>query len=361
MRTLIGYVTRVFLAQLALMLTAFVVLMQILDLLNSADQLFRRHGDNPLVLLRYAGLRLPELVTFMLPFSVLMASLLALARLAHNNEVLALKAAGMSFYKLLSCFVPAAFAVAVLHFFFSDQLTPLAARALENWEAQSRAVAASQAEGARPAVWVRDGSTIARVVGILRDGNELRGLTLFLRDARGNLRQHLTARRAVYAGGAWRLFDVEPRLISSTGTVASEWLAEAPWQTNLTPDHFSDLSAPPISMSLNELAGFVANPGVGNRPTYFYETWLHKRLAIPVASFLMVLLAAPVAQGLRRHGGIAAGLTAGVGLGFLFFVTDGLVLALGEAGALPPALAAWSPTVLFASVGGAALIRMEGY
>ena len=37
-------------------------------------------------------------------------------------------------------------------------------------------------------------------------------------------------------------------------------------------------------MSLNELAGFVANPGVGNRPTYFYETWLHKRLAIPVAS-----------------------------------------------------------------------------
>ncbi|MEX2009877.1 MAG: LptF/LptG family permease, partial [Dongiaceae bacterium] len=223
------------------------------------------------------------------------------------------------------------------------------------------AVAASPGVGAKPAGWGREGSTIARVAGILRDGNELRGVTLFLRDARGNLRQHLTARRAVYADGAWRLFDVEPRLISSTGTVASAWLAEAPWQTKLTPDHFSDLSAPPTTLSLKELAAFVANPGVGNRPTYFYETWLHKRLAIPVASFLMVLLAAPVAQGLRRHGGIAAGLTAGVGLGFLFFVTDGLVLALGEAGALPPALAAWSATVVFASVGGAALIRMEGY
>jgi lipopolysaccharide export system permease protein len=48
-------------------------------------------------------------------------------------------------------------------------------------------------------------------------------------------------------------------------------------------------------------------------------------------------------------------------LGFLYFIADGLVMSLGETGAVPPVLAAWMPIVVFASVGGAWLIRLEGY
>ena len=55
------------------------------------------------------------------------------------------------------------------------------------------------------------------------------------------------------------------------------------------------------------------------------------------------------------------GVTIGFCLGFLYFLTDGLVLALGETGAVPPLLAAWLPIVLFAAIGGAWLIRQEGY
>src|SRR3546814_3144490 len=88
---------------------------------------------------------------------------------------------------------------------------------------------------------------------------------------------------------------------------------------------------------------------------------MQKRIALPAAVLIMLLLAAPVAQGLQRHGGIVAGLAAGTGLGFLYFITDGFVLALGEAGAIPPVLAAWTPALIFASLGGAAQIRFGGY
>ena len=53
----------------------------------------------------------------------------------------------------------------------------------------------------------------------------------------------------------------------------------------------------------------------------------------------VVLLAARGAQRFSRHASQVPGIVAGIGLGFLFFVADGMVLALGESGALPPLVA----------------------
>lgn len=362
MLTLSRYATRLFITHVGLMLLGFVSLLQLLDILNNADDILARHGGGVAPLLRYAWLRLPESIIYMTPFSVLMGAMLAVARLAQNNEVLALKAAGLSFYRLLLAFVPAAVVTAGLHFLFSDRLAPAASRALAQWEAESHADDELQASASvDKSVWVRDGGTLVHVSVVFDDGHELRGVTLFRRDPLGNLVERITARAATFARGNWQLYDVE-RLDLAPGAGGSfTRVDEAPWGTALSPGHFSDLATPPSGLSLRELLHFANNPDVGSRPTYYYETWMQKRIALPAAVLIMLLLAAPVAQGLQRHGGVVAGLAAGTGLGFLYFVTDGFVLALGEAGAIPPMLAAWSPAVMFASLGGAALIRFEGY
>jgi lipopolysaccharide export system permease protein len=362
MLTLIRYASRLFFTHVGIMLIGFVSLLQLLDILNNADEILERHGAGLMPMLRYAWLRLPESITYMTPFSVLMGAMLAVARLAQHNEVLALKAAGLSFYRLLLAFVPAALVTAAAHFAFSDYLAPQAARALAQWDAEAAAAGDLEPSASLDkSVWVRDGGTLVHVAIVFDDGRELRGVTVFRRDAFGNLVERITARSASYGEGGWRLFGVERLDLApgAGGTFVRNM--EQPWDTVLTPGHFSDLATPPSGLSLAELVNFAANPDVGNRPTYYYETWMQKRISLPAAILIMLLLAAPVAQGLQRHGGIVAGLAAGLGLGFLYFVTDGFVLALGEAGALPPALAAWSPAVMFASLGGAALIRFEGY
>lgn len=361
MRTLVRYATRLFFTHVALMLVGFVVLLQLLDLLSNADDILAAHDEEVRALIRYAWLRLPESIVFMLPFSVLMGSLLAVSRLAQNNEVLALKAAGLSFYRLLLTFLPAALVTAGVYFIFSDRFAPASSRALAEWEAQAVADNAPEQISPQEGIWVRDGSVLVRVAVVVSDGRELRGVTLFMRDGNGNLTQRVTARSAVYDSGAWRLLGVERLdLFAGSGGTFTR-VSEQPWRTALTPGHFSDMATPPTGLSLRELMHFSVKEDVGNRPTYYYETWVQKRISLPVSVLIMLLLAAPVAQGLQRHGGTAAGLAAGLGLGFLYFVTDGFVLALGEAGAVPPALAAWSPPLMFASLGGAALIRFEGY
>jgi lipopolysaccharide export LptBFGC system permease protein LptF len=57
--------------------------------------------------------------------------------------------------------------------------------------------------------------------------------------------------------------------------------------------------------------------------------------------------------------GTMAGIGVGLGFGILALIANAFATKLGEAGALPPALAAWSPNILFALVGAYFLMRMR--
>jgi lipopolysaccharide export system permease protein len=361
--TLTRYVSRLFLGNLAAVIIGFAGLLQLLDLLNNTDRLFARHGDSLWVLARYAMLKTPEVIGFVLPFSTLLATLLTLARLSQNSEILAVKAAGLSFYRLLLCFMPAAALVAILNFYIVDQATPLTQRMLIDWDAAAASLSESPADEGDGGVWIRDGRSLVRVSVVLNQGRELHDVTFFVRDNGGNLVRRITADVALYLeDGRWQLYDVESLVMERHAGGEFSRNASDVWEGTLVPGHYADIVAPPTSLTLDQLQSFTRSEGeIGNRPAYYYETWLHKRYAVPAAVFIMVILAAPMAQTLRRNQRMATGLAAGVGMGFLYFVTEGVCQALGETGAIPAVAAAWSPGLLFLSFGVAGLIRIEGY
>jgi len=361
MRTLVGYVSRMLLMQFALMLFGFTALLQLLDLLNNTSKLFARHGLSLGSILHYVWLRLPDLAAFLFPFSVLIAALLVLSRLAQSAEVMAMKAAGLSYWRILACFLPAAFLIAGLHFVVADQIAPVAARAMEDWNAEAVDFSADNDKDTPSAVWARDGYTLVRVVVVLDRGQSLSGITIFVRNSASQFQERIVAGRAEFRDGGWDLFQVERTVIGATGATEIIRQDQWRWQTNLSPQHFSDLAATPASLSLRELHNFAANENVGSRPVYYYETWFNKRLALPIMTLIMLLLAAPVAQSLRRQSGAGLGFMVGVGMGFLYFIADGILQSLGESGMLPPMLAAWSSVILFAAIGVTALIKIEGY
>jgi lipopolysaccharide export system permease protein len=357
------YISRLFAANLVAMLIGFSGLMLLLELLNNADGLLARHGDNIWVLVRYSVLRLPEIVGFLLPFATLLATLLTLARLAQNNEILAAKAAGLSFYRLLACLIPIALLVAVANFYLVDRINPRTQRALAEWDAESVAIGEEGKSDDIEGVWIRDGASPVRVSIVLNEGRELHDVTIFARDEGGNLTRRITADVAIYEDdGRWRLYGVEELVMHRFAGGEFHRRSTDVWEGTLRPTHYADIVAPPQSLTLDQLSAFTQNDGeVGNRPSYFYETWLQKRYAVPFAVLIMVILAAPMAQTMRRTHRVAVGLVAGVGMGFLYFVAEGICQALGEAGAIPAAVAAWTPGLLFLSFGIAGLIKIEGY
>jgi len=352
MKTWTRYCSRLFLASFFVILSGFVALVGSFDLMKNGDQVVQRHAGEGLALAHYAVLRVPEIVSIVLPLCVLVAALLTLARLALNNEVLAFRSSGVPSYKLMLAFLPAAALVSGFHFLVNDQLSPRARHALARWGAQGKLPQAPVEGG----FWTRDGTAIIHFQEVFNAGAELRQVTVFRLDQNSNLVQRITARSAKYLGGRWLLQGVR-RLSVPTGS--QDQLAQLDWSTDLRPSHLADLATPPSSLSLTELLRFAAHPAIGNHPNYLYKIWLYRRIALLVLSPLMVLLAAPVAAGLDRLGGVALRFGIGVGIGFLYFVLDGAVLKIGESGAIPAVLGALCPMVVFAVLGAAMLARMD--
>ena len=364
MMTFTRYALRIFLWNFFVLWISFTSLLQIVDLLSNSDEVLDRHPRDVGAVVEYAVWRLPELAVFLIPFSVLMATLLSLAKFERGNETLALKSAGAPYYQILLAFLPAVGLVAVLHFVLTDQVVP---RAINHLMVEDLYVDKKSKDDDEEdqRVWVQDGDLVVEVGQVEKQGpGAVQHAAL---SARRRGQHHRTEIRAPR-----RLRRRDPQMDAgedrghqgrsrSCPRMSSRFPSET-WDTKLGPQEFSELIERPQAMTTQRLWSFATSAQIGVRPTYFYETWLQKRVALPVSSILMILLAAPVALSFgRRDKGVASGMAIGFGLGFLYFITEGLVQSLGESGAVPPFFAAWLPALLFASIGGLWLIRLEGF
>lgn len=353
------YITGQFLRRFMFILLGFVALVQLFDVLSNADDIVSKFGGGLWPLIRYIIFRLPATVGLALPFSVLISALLTLLSLAQNNEIMALKSTGMSFYRVMLGFLPVGIVIAAVHFLVVDQLTPRSLHALAQFEESSNPVRPGGSQlPVSKAVWIRDRDMLVRADHVLRDGSLLFQVEIIDRDARGIMTARRLAQRAQYADRHWTLFNVNVLKIDGETRDIST-VDSAPWDTRLRPADFANQATPPDQFSSAELRQLTVTAGVGSRPVYVYATWLQKRFALPMISLLMILLAAPVSAVTLRSGGTGLRMAIGIGLGFLFFVADGLSTALGETGSLAPALAAWAPAVIFGSIGASVLLRVE--
>ncbi|MBX3498622.1 MAG: LPS export ABC transporter permease LptG [Alphaproteobacteria bacterium] len=349
------YLCRRFLVRFALVLGGAALLIVLFDALNSVDTIEQRYGYDFTSVARYMIGRLPEHADTILPLSVLVAALITLLGLAQANEILAFKSAGLSFVRIVVLLLPAAAVVAATHFLIGDQLVPWGRAMLAAHELE-RPGAASPSGGR--GLWLRDPPWLVRVEEVHREGHFLTGVSLMRRDAQGNLIERVFARGARHETGGWRLIDVVVQTIDPAAP-RSERLAERFWSSALSPGDFHNLSANPAQFTASQLIALRDGQAIGARQPHVYDTWLQRRLAIPAVVVVMLLLAAPVAQARMRGASVGGRLVIGVALGFLYFIVDGLAVALGEGGAVLPLVAAWTPVLAFASIGGSVLLRVE--
>ena len=353
------YITVQFLRRFLFILLGFVALVLLFDVLSNADDIVNKFGGGGWPLLRYMMYRLPGTMALAMPFAVLIGALLTLLGLAQNNEIMALKSTGMSFYRMMLGFLPIGIVIAAGHFLLTDQITPRALRALALHEEATRQVRPGGVQQPLSnAVWIRDRDMLIRADRVVRDGSLLWDVEIVKRDARGIMSERRFAKRAQWADRKWTLSEIKVLKIKEDNREI-ETIDSQVWDTTLRPSDFANQSIPPNQFSAGDLRQLTASAGIGSRPVYVYATWLQKRFALPVVCLLMILLAAPVSAVTLRSGGTGLRMAIGVGLGFLYFVADGLSTAMGETGTLAPVLAAWAPAVIFASIGGSVLLRTE--
>lgn len=336
---------------LLLSITFFVLTLETVSLLGQIKAI---HPSIVMSVAEYALARSPSVAMTFLPFCLLLALLLAITELSYRNELTAIWSAGISPSRLVLMLVPVAVVVGAIQFLIADQAIPTAAPYLRDWGIGDYAAKKNHVNPGDP-IWIRSGSDVIQTKSINAEQTEMKNLIIFRRQADGMLLQQLYVENAKLAGDHWELTNIN--VFDRGGRV---------------PYHLNDMNYAgkirllsggptddPQEMSITQISDYIANDGYGQRPKYVYQTWWHKRLAPFIVAMIMIALCVPLATRFRRGGGLGPMLGFGVGMGFLFFVSDGVAASIGEIGLVAPWLAAWTPIIVFGAIAAGLVARTE--
>jgi lipopolysaccharide export system permease protein len=356
-RRLAFYMVKLFLTRSFAVLFALVLVLMTLDLLGEAGKILAVPGNGDSALWHYVALRVPLLVSRFLPFAVLLGTLIAFVGLNQHSEVVAMKAAGMSAHQILAPLIVASIGISAALFAFNEGVVVNSARHVNAWS-DNDYKPIPPASGVLSNVWLLQGDDLFRAGIVTGRGPRmvLHSVTVYDRSG-GILQRVISAPRAVPApGGGWRLDDVQ---IYDANMNVVRHTPELQGLAGIKPDQFTLAHVDPTELDYWTLKARIAELEAAGRPTDEARAGLAHKLSQPLSILLMPLLAAVAAFGLARSGQVLARASLGMGLGFAYFVADNFSLAMGNAGAYPPMIAAWAPFLLFLLIGEAVLVRTE--
>ena len=326
-----------------------------LEMLAYAKDILALDPGHLSILGRYLLARLPGTISTFLPISMLLAMLLVLTELSYRNEITALWSSGLSPARLVVQLLPLAVIAGGLNYVLNDMAIPAQAPQLRAWAIGDYGNEKLKV-GEKDPIWMRAGTDILRAATANADSSELHNVIIFRRDGIGLLREQVYAETARLSGGRWDLANV---VVYYRDNLQPSHLDTLVYSGALKPAAAGARSGAPEEMSLRELGYFIDNVGFGIRPVWVYQTWWHKRISLFFSALLMISLCIPLASRFRRGGGLGAQFAVGVGLGFLYFVVDGIAMTMGELGFVMPWLAAWLPVVGFGALAAVLTLRAE--
>ena len=357
-RTVTMYMARMFAVRIIAVLFMLVLVLQMLNLLSESGHIMAVKGNGQMELLRFVGLRAPQLISRFLPYSVLLATIITLVTLNQNSEVISMKAAGLSAHQILAPLFLVAAVVSVLTFAFNERVTVRATAALKAWQDVDYGKVPPDTD-VKTNVWMQDGPNIlfARTVTGRGDATQMGDVSWYRRDPNSIVTQIVRAPHATYAHPGWRFdqgttFDVQSTQETPIGNDRVFATGVDPAQVIVRRTDADGESLPLLSASI------AAIQAAGYRTSELDGKWWHK-ISGPLSALLMPLLGAVAAFGLARSGKLFVRAVIGMALGFAYFVIDNAALAMGNFGGYTPLLAAWSPFLLFLLIGETVLIRTE--
>jgi lipopolysaccharide export system permease protein len=343
---------------------AFTAILGASTVLFELVRLMVSYGLAPALVGQIFALRLPEMIFYTFPMSMLLASLLAFGRLSGDGEITAFKAAGVSLFRLMAPVLGFAIAVSLLTIALNEYAVPAASWRAENllYEATHK----RQLPLSRDHLFYHEmqGDSLKRLFYAARfDG--LRMHDVVVQEFEENhLVRIIQASEAAPTEGGWNFFKGVIYQVDSQGdyryTVHFQVTKVALGGALLA---LSRESRQPIEMSAQELQTHIKQlqaTGQSGSSLNELRVQLQQKFAIPFASLVFALVGAPL--GLRPQRA-----SSGIGLGisilviFIYYVLMFFGMAMGETGALPPWLAAWLPNLVAGGIGLFQLRRLAGH
>ncbi|MCG3186894.1 MAG: Lipopolysaccharide export system permease protein LptG [Rhodocyclaceae bacterium] len=349
------YIARDIISASALVLGAFVMLFAFFDFVQELEDL-GRGGYALQHIVSYVALLVPGRCYELIPVSVLIGALYALAMLARHSEIGVLRTSGLSTGSLAALLLGVGTMFGLVAFVLGEYVAPAA----ERYAQQLRLQATSQIIGQefRSGIWIKDDRTFINVQAALPD-SRLLDVRIFDFDERNILTSISLAEKAEFRPpDSWLLSKVVRTHFQNGGT-RLERLDEVSWRSALNPDLLNVLIVQPERMSVGRLIGYIDHLEENRQDARRFHVALWKKLVYPFACLVMVLLALPFALVHDRIGATGLKVFGGVMTGIFFHTLNGLFSNLGVINSWPPPVSVLTPSLAFTAIAGVLLWRAE--
>lgn len=297
--------------------------------------------------LAYVALSVPQQAYEMLPLAALLGALLGLGALASNSELIVMRAAGISVWRISRSVVLAGVALGLLAFVLGEFIGPPAEQYAKKQRAQKLHKQLNFAGG--QSGWIKDGNLIVNI-GELLDGGRAGTIGIYQFDPQGRLMGVAAASSAKVTDDAtWHLENYRETRFTPDGVFARKQRMEIR-ESTLSPELIKLSVVDPDQFSAHRLRQYVNHLRSNNLDSDRYEIAFWSRIANIVSVVLMCVLAVPFVFGSLRSVGAGTRGIVGVLFGVAYYLTSKLLANSGTVYGLDPALTAWLPTIVLAFV-----------
>jgi LPS export ABC transporter permease LptG/LPS export ABC transporter permease LptF len=354
------YVLREFVVNLALVLATFLLLLLVFTIFELLGDILR-NGIPPLIVAEYLLDVSPYFLYNIAPLAILLAVLITLGLMQRSNEVTAIKATGISIYRIVTPLLVACGILAV-GLFFSDQwYLPYANKrqdALRNMIKGKPAQTFLNPDRK----WIfGQHSNIYYYQLFDSERNEFGRISVFQFDpGTFQLTQRIYAERARWDENLGQWLCTQGWVRDFRGPAMEDY-------RTFKVSTFAAVSEPPTyfkkevkqssEMNYQELRRYIRDLQQSGFDVVRLRVQLEKKFAFPLIALVMAVLAIPFSLTASRRGAIT-GVATAVGIAVIYWTVSGLFEAMGNISELPPFLAAWSPDVIFALLGGYMILRV---
>ncbi len=354
------YVLRDFALYLTMIVAAFLMLLLVFTLFELLSDILRNQVS-PLTVGEYLLNVVPYFLYNTTPLSMLLAVLVTFGLLQKSNEITAIKATGISLYRIIVPVLIASTLVAGV-LFLSDQLylpyTNKRQDALRN-----------RIKGKPAQTYLRperqwmfgQRSDIYYYQFFDPDRNVFGGISVFQFDPHTfQITHRITADRAHWSGsmGKWIYEQGWERSLSGSAIENYRKFDVATYpELSEEPAYFKKEIKQSSEMSYDELRRYIHDLEQSGFDVVRLRVQLQKKIAYPLITLVMAILAIPFALSAGKRSAIA-GIATAIGIGVVYWTISGLFEAMGNLSQLPPTVAAWSPDLVFGFIGGYLILRM---
>jgi LPS export ABC transporter permease LptF/LPS export ABC transporter permease LptG len=355
-----GYVMREFLGYTGLLLATFLILILVFTVFELIGSILQHHIALGVVL-EYLLYISPQMLYMTIPVAILVGVLLTFGLMSKSNEITALKATGVSVYRLLVPALTVAIALSGAQFALDATLLPSFNRRQDQLHAQIKGQP-PQSYHDPEHKWVFGRHNDIYYFSFFDPSRqEFAGISVFsFNPASFTLTRQIFARRArwdatvpgwvftsgwvrTYADGASATY--QPFLVSTFAGLPE------------LPSYFATDARQGSQMTYAELRSYIASLRRSGYDASRLSITLAKKIAYPLITVVMALLAFPFALTVGRRGTVA-GIAVGILVAIVYWSTASLLQALGNLDQLPALLAAWTPDVLFLGASLYLLLRL---